>query len=152
MFAKENFLDCSGYRLPTESEWEFAARAGADSSRHYGSTAVLLTEYAWYQANGNHHLHSVALLKPNDFGLFDMYGNAYEWCYDQYLGYPIDSDSDQPVADDPETLDVSNNQRRILRGGSFRNLPPTARSAARVADRPSSRVLNHGFRPVRTWK
>lgn len=150
MTAAEDFLERSGYRLPTEAEWEFACRAGAESSRYFGATEALLSEYAWHQKNGNHHSHAVASLKPNDFGLFDMYGNAWEWCYDLYQGYL--SDFEVTAEDVPETKAVSATGRRILRGGSFRNLPPTARSAARVADRPSARVLNHSFRPVRTWE
>jgi hypothetical protein len=76
-----DYLRRTGYRLPTGAEWEYACRARAVTARHYGETEELLKEYAWYSKTTNDEgVQAGGLLKPNDLGLFDMYGNAYEWC------------------------------------------------------------------------
>ena len=149
MKAKENFLELTGYRLPTESEWEFACRAGATTSRHYGQSDTLLPQYAWYQLNGETHAWPVASLKPNDFGLFDMQGNAYEWCHDAYGSYP--ANSKEAIEDAPGTEEVSETGRRVLRGGSFHNFARDVRSPNRYNDLPALRLNNFGFRPARTY-
>jgi len=149
MKAKENFLELSGYRLPTESEWEFACRAGANTSRYYGQTETLLPNYAWFQVNGDGHAWPVASLKPNDYGLFDMQGNALEWCYDAYEVYP--SATNEAAADAPKTDAVSETASRVLRGGSLLQ-SSNVRSAYRSNDRPSNRYSDIGFRPSRTYR
>jgi formylglycine-generating enzyme required for sulfatase activity len=83
-----DFLKRTGYRLPTEAEWEYACRAGADTSRYYGSSETLLQHYAWYLANAEDHAWPVGMRKPNDFGLFDMHGNASTWCQDHFVAQP----------------------------------------------------------------
>src|SRR5205823_3351078 len=75
-------LERTGYRLPTEAEWEYACRAGAVTSRYYGASLDLLDAYARYQANSTEHAWTCGSLLPNDLGLFDMLGNMYEWCQD----------------------------------------------------------------------
>jgi formylglycine-generating enzyme required for sulfatase activity len=83
-----DYLARTGYRLPTEAEWEFACRAGAVTSRYYGETEELLPEYAWYTKNSeDRQMQPVGRLKPNDLGLFDMLGNAVEWCEGPRLLY-----------------------------------------------------------------
>ena len=72
-----DFLQRTGYRLPTEAEWEYACRAGAMTSRHYGLSVDLLEQYARYQANSHDHAWPCGSLMPNDLGLFDMLGNVY---------------------------------------------------------------------------
>jgi len=150
MKAKDNFLELTGYRLPTEAEWEYACRAGASSSRYYGVTEELLPRYAWYQANGEKHTHPVASLKPNDFGLFDMQGNVNEWCYDAYVGYPTPTD-EEAVKDAPPVASVEDVGRRVLRGGSFFLQATYVRSANRNDLQPDYRNITYGFRLARTY-
>ena len=86
MRIKADALKLKGYRIPTEAEWEYACRAGATTSRYYGSSKGLLDHYAWYLANsGDPNLpQACARTLPNDLGLFDTLGNVYEWCQDRY--------------------------------------------------------------------
>jgi len=148
MKAKGNFLALTGYRLPTESEWEYACRAGTSSRLYYGASEKLLHRYAWNKANGKDHTHQVASLKPNDFGLFEMHGNALEWCYDAFRSY---STSNTVVRDTPSVEGVKNSDRRVLRGGSFRGQAAFIRSANRISRRPEFRGFFTGFRPARTY-
>ena len=73
----------TGYRLPTDAEWEYACRSGTITSRYYGASTELLALYARYQANSREHAWSCGSLLPNDLGLFDMLGNEYEWVHDR---------------------------------------------------------------------
>jgi formylglycine-generating enzyme required for sulfatase activity/tRNA A-37 threonylcarbamoyl transferase component Bud32 len=84
---KANYLSLTGYRLPTEAEWEYACRAGAMTSRSYGETAELLDKYGWYFDNADERTWPVGRKKPNDLGLFDMHGNVYAWCQERYRDY-----------------------------------------------------------------
>ena len=149
MKAKDFFWELTGYRIPTEAEWEFACRAGTRTSRYYGQSETLLPLYAWYQANGEEHSWPVGRLKPNDFGLFDIQGNVSEWCYDAYLQYP--SDSEGPVADAPETDAVQESVKRVLRGGQIGYPVANIRSAFRSYSLPVNRTDKYGLRPVRTY-
>ena len=142
-----DYLTRTGYRLPSEAEWEFACRAGSVTSRYYGLTTTLLSKYAWYQANSKKQSWPVGRLKPNDFGLFDMQGNAFEWCHGQHLSYAVNA-TDQAVADAPETKAVQDNQTRVLCGGSFLYPSSLVRSANRSANPPDYRASINGFRPA----
>ncbi|TWU28886.1 Serine/threonine-protein kinase PknB [Novipirellula artificiosorum] len=148
MKAKEKFWELTGYRLPTEAEWEFACRAGASTSCYYGVTETLLTNYAWYLANGDSHSWPVASLKPNDFGLFDMQGNAFEWVYDANGSYP--QPSEEVAIDAPSVEGVEDAISRLLRGGSFTIRSSVVRSANRAFNQPTYRN-DYGFRPSRTY-
>ena len=83
MKVPADFLQRKGYRLPTEVEWEYASRAAAMTSRHYGLSVDLLEQYARYQANSHNHAWPCGSLMPNDLGLFDTLGNVYEWCQER---------------------------------------------------------------------
>jgi formylglycine-generating enzyme required for sulfatase activity len=148
MKAKDKYLELSGYRLPTEAEWEYACRAGTVTSRYYGLSDTLLAQYAWYQANGQNRTWPVASLKPNDFGLFDMQGNAWEWCDDSYQKYP--EAADDIVKDSGSTKPVIDADSRVLRSGAFGNHPTLVRSAYRKNDKTANGINYYGFRPART--
>src|SRR4051812_35306841 len=88
MKLARNYLRRTGYRLPTEAEWECACRAGAVTSRHYGETDELLGEYGWYALNTTERTWPAGGKKPNDLGLFDLHGNIYTWCQESCKDYP----------------------------------------------------------------
>jgi formylglycine-generating enzyme required for sulfatase activity len=132
----------TGYRLPTEREWEYACRGGAATSRCYGDADELLPRYAWYAANAAGEYAPVARLLPNAFGLFDMHGNAAEWCQDTLRSY------DDPPVGGSEPEIVHSLSLRCVRGGGIFSIPYLARSAKRFADRPSLSAAG-GFRVAR---
>jgi formylglycine-generating enzyme required for sulfatase activity len=128
------------YRLPTEAEWEYAARAGTTGD--YGGTGVL-DEMGWYEVNSGSTTHPVAGKQPNAWGLFDMHGNVWEWVQDWYLeSYYSVSPTDDPAG--PAT-----GTRRVLRGGSWFDGADSARSAARYDVLPTGRHGSYGFRLAR---
>jgi len=150
MRLPEDCLERTGYRLPTEAEWEYACRAGASTSRCYGQSDELLGRYGWYLDISNDRTWPVGTLKPNDFGLFDMYGNALEWCQDSYRGYPVGSKS--TLSEEIVERDaVTDRTSRVLRGGSFDSNARGLRSANRDSDFPDDRSGNVGFRAARTY-
>ena len=93
--------------------------------------------------------HGWSRMEPNDFGLFDMLGNALEWCFDRFGGYP--EQKDKVFEDTPSTQPVEAAESRVLRGGSFNNQPSNVRSAYRSSHPPDDRNLILGFRPARTY-
>jgi formylglycine-generating enzyme required for sulfatase activity len=143
---KENCLELTGYRLPTEAEWEYACRAGTSTRWHHGNAEELLDKYAWYLQNAKDRTWPVASKKPNDFGLFDMHGNVWSWCQETYAAYP------DPLAEDrtPADLEVDVQKNRVLRGGAFDTQASTVRSASRYWYAPAVRSFSVGFRVART--
>jgi len=120
------------YRLPYESEWEYACRAGAKTAFHFGDDPEDLEEYGWFEDNSDEERQEVAKLKPNAFGLYDMHGNVAEWVLDEYREkwYQELSAKNQLTADKayckPEKVDS-----RTARGGSFEMDADSCRSAFR---------------------
>ena len=149
MTIKANALRSGGYRLPTEMEWEYACRAGAETSRPYGASPDLLGRYAWYITTSQDRAWLCGSLQPNDLGLFDMLGNVFEWCQDPYLPYNI-RDSFLIASHTSARERVDQKPARVLRGGSFPDRPQYLRSAARLDKQPSDEVTNAGFRPSRS--
>ena len=146
---KPNYLSLTGYRLPTEAEWEYACRAGAVTSRCYGETAELQTKYAWNWDNTPEQTQPVGTKKPNDWGLFDMQGNVAHWCQERHKPYPVKPGG--PIDDVEDILSVISTDKRVLRGGSFLYAAGTVRSADRVGPQPPSYWSSTvGFRPART--
>jgi formylglycine-generating enzyme required for sulfatase activity len=150
MKPARNYLTLTGYRLPTESEWEYACRGDTVTSRYYGAASELLVHYGWYEANSGAHAWPVALLQPNDFGLFDMLGNVYEWCHERYRPYP--DVSAEPHADVVDMQKVEERIGRVKRGGSYQHFDRHLRSASRGYGDPANRTSSVGFRPVRTFR
>jgi len=161
MRMPEDYLRRTGYRLPTEPEWEYAARAGTSTSRFFGESDSLLGQYAWYSRNppkrksdpvdpnDPQRTTPVGRLKPNPYGLFDIYGNVWEWTQSRVLSYPAGRIHND---DEDDMLIVSDTAARIRRGGGFPYEAAMMRSAARgtVTAFPYLRRDNVGFRVART--
>jgi len=134
----------TGYRLPTEAEWEYACRTGRTTKYSFGDDPAELGQYAWYDGNskinGNWCTHPVGQKRPNAFGLFDMHGNVWEWCWDGYNGAYYGR---SPVDDPPGALGASH---RVFRGGCWGIKPRYLRSAHRGWSVPAGRSGALGFR------
>ena len=128
------------YRLPTEAEWEYAARGGNQSRGYKYSGSNDIGSVAWYTSNSSGQTHPVGQKQPNELGIYDMSGNAWEWCSDWYGSY---SSSFQTNPTGP-----SSGSYRVLRGGSWRSLACDCRVSNRHYDNPLYRVSNFGFRLV----
>jgi formylglycine-generating enzyme required for sulfatase activity len=150
MRLRKDYLSLTGYRLPTEAEWEYACRAGAVTSRSYGETAELLGKYGWYEKNSKERAWPVGSAKPNDLGLFDLHGNVWNWCQEVARSYP--GVPGVTIDDKEDTLTISSTDVRMVRGGSFVNQASSVRSANRYYLVPSDRYSYIGFRPSRTLR
>jgi hypothetical protein len=143
-----DYLQRTGYRLPSEAEWEYACRMGTTTARYFGETETLLGEYGWYtETSGDKWMLPVGSLRPNRAGLFDMQGNVVEWCQD--TAFYFDTLSGE-MADKEEKGKLDNSSFRVLRGGSFFTDAWLVRSADRGTLRPSLPSLGNGFRVSRT--
>lgn len=130
-------LKANGYRLPTEAEWEFAAKGGAEDGYKYAGSD-LLEQVGWYTENSGGETQEVGLLLPNALGLYDMSGNVWEWCEDWYDAYT-------PAAQE-NPHGPGKGVGRVLRGGGWNDPSQLCRPAYRFSVRPDSRVNVLGFR------
>jgi serine/threonine protein kinase/formylglycine-generating enzyme required for sulfatase activity len=146
---KDRYLSRTGYRLPTEAELEYAMRAGSTTSRFFGDTDELLDKYAWYGKNSQGRAWPVGTLKPNDFGLFDVQGNAFVWCQEEFGSYRL-PENGQASEDREGELAIVAERTRVMRGGNFLNPSFLLRSAVRVGFLPSNRDIIYAVRPART--
>lgn len=147
MTMADNYLSLAGYRMPTEAEYEYAARAGASTTRHFGESDELLSKYAWYMVNAYAYQNPVGRLKPNDLGLFDSLGNIFTWCQEPFSLYP---ESTECIDDVEGPLEVNNVQNRLMRGSSFERRETYSRTAGRRIVTPFGTGENGGFRVART--
>jgi formylglycine-generating enzyme required for sulfatase activity len=135
----------NGYRLPTEAQWEYACRAGTATAFNNGNNdytnAALVGAVAWYSGNSSNRTHEVGTKLPNAWGLYDMHGNVWEWCWDWYGTYASGAQTD-PVG-------AASGAYRVLRGGYWNSYGQYLRSAYRSNDNPGSRYGSGGFRLVR---
>jgi len=141
---------CTGYRLPTEAEWEYAARAGASSATPAGDLATTgceedknLRSIAWYCGNAGSETHPSRKKAPNEWGFFDTHGNVSEWVWDGLGAYPVGT-VDDPVA-------TSEGAGRVFRGGSWMTSAEHVRSASRGYGAPNMTSGAVGLRPARTY-
>jgi formylglycine-generating enzyme required for sulfatase activity len=143
-------LNRTGYRLPTEAEWEYACRAGSTTRWAHGEAEDLLEKYAVYGREVSAKTAPVGSLGPNDRGLFDMHGNVLEWCQDWYGGLRR-SGGDGVIEDVADFEDrLANEANHVLRGGSFHKNAADVRSARRYQHGPAKREIDYGLRPART--
>jgi formylglycine-generating enzyme required for sulfatase activity len=165
----------NGWRLPTEAEWEYACRAGTTTRYNTGDTENDLAAAAWYAKNSaiqvddtdKQMLHPVGTKTPNEWDIYDMHGNVWEWCYDRYVANYDDYAANAPVKD---PIGADTGESRVIRGGAFNNTVNIFEddgktlktnmggtspsdffySARRTQFEPSSRGQNNGFRIVRS--
>ncbi len=132
--SKLNEKSSIKYRLPTEEEWEFAARGGTQSRRYVYSGGNTLSSVAWYSENSGSETHRVGAKSPNELGIHDMSGNVWEWCLDLFKPYPGCS------------VDDRTGVHRVTRGGGWSGIARRCRTSNRGHDEPDNRSNNVGFR------
>lgn len=148
------YLSRTGYRLPTESEWEFACRAGTKTRFYFGEGLELLPHYSW--SGDKDAMTAVARFKPNRFGLFDFHGNGIEWTQSRSVDYPqAEPEQDgltilEDSADERDIAGILGSDFRILRGGAFDSKIRFLRSGSREYFKPNDSIFSFGFRITRT--
>ena len=130
-----------GFRLPTEAEWEYAAMGGQNHKYAGTDTETELTEYAWYKVNSDNKTHEVGTKKANKYGLYDMSGNVWEWCWDWYS-------SSTPASGQTDPQGASFGSRRVLRGGGWDFGADSCKRTNRGSYDPGNRYNIHGLRLV----
>ena len=131
----------TGYRLPTEAQWEYAAKGGMSNENYSYSGGDTVGDVAWYSVNSGSRTHEVGKKAPNGLGLYDMSGNVWEWCWDWFGSYTADAKIDPPGA--------SSGASRVLRGGGWNYSAAGVRSVSRDYFNPDVRSRNIGFRLLR---
>jgi formylglycine-generating enzyme len=129
------------YRLPTEAEWEYAARGGKKSKGFIYAGGQSMYSTGWYEENSNAGTQPVAQKRPNELGLFDMSGNVWEWCQDWFGAYTAEAQTNPQGSNE-------NQYFKILRGGSWNYVMAGCRVAHRNYFSPESRLNDYGFRVV----
>ena len=140
------------YRLPTEAEWEYSCKAGTktkwsflkESDKHKGDDESELKKYAWYDKNSGGTTHEVGEKLPNPWGLYDMHGNVWEWCEDDWV------DSYEKTPRDGKAHIDRKAEDKVLRGGSWVSDANFSRSSIRIRSNPTDRLSDMGFRLLRT--
>lgn len=138
--TKLNAQTGKNFRLPTEAEWEYAARGGNKSKDYKYSGNNTIGSFAWYYDNSSNSTHAVGSKRANELGIYDMSGNVWEWCNDWYGSYRNISQTN------PTGPDIGS--RRVLRGGSWYNSARNCRVSYRNSINPSDSYNNIGFRLV----
>jgi formylglycine-generating enzyme required for sulfatase activity len=149
MRPRPDYLDCRGYRLPTEAEWEYACRAGASTAYSFGEDASYLGHYAVDSNGVDRRPRPVATRMPNDFGLFDMHGNAAEWCQGRSVSKGRNGQALSASPGHPRP--INDRQRLAVRGATLSDSADALRCAARDQEEPGRRRVEIGFRVVRTF-
>ena len=137
---EELYLNRSGFRLPTEAEWEVVSRAGASTAYSFGNDVMSFGDYGWFRENSNEWSHATAELRPNLRGLFDVHGNLSEWCHNWYANKDVET----IIEADP--VGPNRGSYRVSRGGSWLLTAPNCRSANRDSNAPTFRAYGMGFR------
>lgn len=136
--SKLNSLTGATFRMPTEAEWEYAARGGKESKGYVFSGSNTIGDVAWYTSNSSSKTHPVATKKPNELGIYDMSGNVWEWCSDWYGDYSSSAQTNPTGA--------SSGSYRVDRGGGWDDVAEGCRVAYRDGSSPSFHYDGHGLR------
>jgi sulfatase modifying factor 1 len=143
-------FSANGYRLPTEAEWEYAARGGPKSQGYIYAGSDNPDDVAWYADNSGGQIHPVGQKKPNEMGLYDMSGNLFEWCWDWYAkDYYASSPASDPTGPPPPNTGYPWEHNRARRSGSWRESSDSIRTTCRSSDY-ATYVGDNGLRLVRT--
>tara|TARA_R110002051_G_scaffold255120_2_gene314203 strand:- start:31073 stop:32047 length:975 start_codon:yes stop_codon:yes gene_type:complete len=136
------------YRLPTEAEWEYSARAGTNTAYHFGDDPTLLGEYGWSYENSDNTYHPVGQKKPNNWGLYDIHGNVAEWTLDEYLPKVYTTRNDKTQSPLNST---TKEYPRSVRGGSYYDDAEYLRSAARLGSNENWKMRDPQFPKSKWW-
>jgi formylglycine-generating enzyme required for sulfatase activity len=143
----EIIAGANGFRLPTEAEWEYAAKGGSRSRNFSHAGGNNPNDVSWHYENSDFRVREVGKKHPNELGLYDMSGNVMEWCWDWYDSYGSDSQDNPTGPTEPSSTREPN---KVIRGGGFSVAAQLGRVAYRSFNIPSYNGVNTGFRVVRS--